>query len=144
MQKHGNSFVPHCNLSPNRSWLVSSSLPLKSFHDLTLSYVVLSIFPLNSTPSLSSFISLPALVVIWFGGKFFVTLGMVSRYCRQSNPLSAFIQMPVGGKGLVVFLGLSGTVRGHPLKLIPITKSDAPAPTFYIPPHRRQIQEESR
>ena len=32
-------------------------------------------------------------------------------------------------------------VRGHLLKLIPITKSDDPgptsAPTFYIPPHRR-------
>ena len=37
-----------------------------------------------------------------------------------------------------------GPVRGHPLKLIPITKSDAPTPTFYIPPHHRQIQEESR
>ena len=97
-----------------RSWLVSSSLPLKSFHDLALSYVVLSIFPLNSAPSLSGFISLPALVVIWFGGNFFVTLGTVSRYCPQSNPLSAFIQMPVGGKGLVVFLGLSGT---HPESL---------------------------
>ena len=39
-------------------------------------------------------------------------------------------------------------VRGHSLKLIPITKSDAPAPasapTFYIPPHHRQIQEESQ
>ena len=35
-------------------------------------------------------------------------------------------------------------VRGHPLKLIPITKSDTLAPAFYIPPHRRQIQEESR
>ena len=34
-------------------------------------------------------------------------------------------------------------VRGHPLKLIPITKSDAPAPAFYIPPHHRRIQEES-
>ena len=38
-------------------------------------------------------------------------------------------------------------VRGHPLKLIPITKSDDPAPasapTFYIPPHHRRIQEES-
>ena len=35
-------------------------------------------------------------------------------------------------------------VRGHPLKLIPIMKSDAPAPTFYIPPHHRRIQEESQ
>ena len=34
-------------------------------------------------------------------------------------------------------------VMGHPLKLIPIMKSDDPAPTFYIPPHHRQIQEES-
>ena len=41
-----------------------------------------------------------------------------------------------------------GPVRGHPLKLIPITKSDVPAPAsapaFYIPPHHRRIQEESR
>ena len=29
------------------------------------------------------------------------------------------------------------TVRGHPLKLIPITKSNNPAPAFYIPPHCR-------
>ena len=40
------------------------------------------------------------------------------------------------------------SVRGHPLKLIPITKSNDPAPgptpTFYIPPHHRQIQEESQ
>ena len=35
-------------------------------------------------------------------------------------------------------------VRGHPLKLIPITKSDNPTPAFYIPPHCRQIQEESQ
>ena len=39
------------------------------------------------------------------------------------------------------------SVRGHPSKLIPITKSNDPAPastpTFYIPPHRRQVQEES-
>ena len=39
-------------------------------------------------------------------------------------------------------------VRGHPLKLIPITKSDIPTPastpSFYIPPHHRQIQEESQ
>ena len=39
-------------------------------------------------------------------------------------------------------------VRGHPLKFIPIMKSDDPtpasAPAFYIPPHHRQIQEESR
>ena len=39
-------------------------------------------------------------------------------------------------------------VRGHPLKLIPITKSNDPgpasAPAFYIPPHHRQIQEESQ
>ena len=34
--------------------------------------------------------------------------------------------------------------QGTPLKLIPITKSDAPAPAFYIPPHHRRIQEESQ
>ena len=36
------------------------------------------------------------------------------------------------------------SVRGHPLKLIPIMKSNTPAPAFYIPPHCRRIQEESR
>ena len=35
-------------------------------------------------------------------------------------------------------------VRGHPLKLIPSTKSDTSAPAFYIPPHHRRIQEESQ
>ena len=35
------------------------------------------------------------------------------------------------------------SVRGHPSKLIPIMKSDDPAPTFYIPPHHRWVQEES-
>ena len=38
-------------------------------------------------------------------------------------------------------------VRGHPSKLLPITKSNnptpIPAPAFYIPPHHRQIQEGS-
>ena len=34
-------------------------------------------------------------------------------------------------------------VRGHPSKLIPIMKSDNPAPAFYIPPHCRRVQEES-
>ena len=42
---------------------------------------------------------------------------------------------------------LVGGVRGHPSKLLPITKSDdptpVPTPAFYIPPHRRQIQEGS-